>query len=759
MLTGQVPYDAETSIAIAIKHIQEPVPELPPEFAKYRRVLNGLLAKNPEERFQDAATFIRAVNGVEYSDESPTQILSSQPTEILTIPTLGEAEHSGKRDRKIKLSGRKPLLWAMRGVMMVLALICLLFLANGWYEKTKAPAIDGRNDGPISLTPEKNPLDSTDKVSANVGNHADAPVLVSAGDTDGADQGTPPGKTGQTTAKIPRQELLQRIGDLLDRQEFVAAQQEMADAAAAYAGDKDFEHLAKFYNQLATIFDILKTDTAPITGYSGPVMALLADIKQAEPEYGLSRRTMVMIEQRYVKEAQALADRQQIAEASRTCEDGLAVFPDNQPLQQLRNRLQKEQLQTAEKRQIASLLEKAAGYFQNRQLTTPVNSNALDTYREILRLEPGNQDATTGIAKIANQYRQWSETQQKAGDYDTALNYIEAALKVTPANTDLLALQIKLQAQAAEHGAEQQKEQKIADLLASANKQLSKTDFDPLQKDHPSVAPYRQVLQLEPNNQDALAGLKSIARLYALLASKAYNDGAKEQARSLLKKGTAIAPQEAAAKAHMLDLLSKAGSELEGNSAGQWAAAAALYRQVLAMEPDNQKAVGGLSDVAQRYSDQAMALESNDKLTEALTLLQGAQDILPDEKTILEARTRIEKAIAWQKAKRIEKIFTSYKGTQNEALGRNSFPVSRDRIFVCFEFRNFAPGTILTLVWSDYSRKTNIREIPVIMTNKNGWQTVALEHPLEGFVKGNYHIDLIDSEGAIMGTTEFKIKE
>ena len=65
MVTGQVPYQAETPIAIVFKHIQDPlpparkfVPDLPEEVEK---VLLKSLAKDPADRYQDAEDFVQAV--------------------------------------------------------------------------------------------------------------------------------------------------------------------------------------------------------------------------------------------------------------------------------------------------------------------------------------------------------------------------------------------------------------------------------------------------------------------------------------------------------------------------------------------------------------------------------------------------------------------------------------------------------------------------------------------------------------------------
>ena len=68
-LTGQVPFDAETAVAIALKQVSEPPvpprrinPEIPPALDA---VVLKALAKDPKDRFADATEFLRALDAAE----------------------------------------------------------------------------------------------------------------------------------------------------------------------------------------------------------------------------------------------------------------------------------------------------------------------------------------------------------------------------------------------------------------------------------------------------------------------------------------------------------------------------------------------------------------------------------------------------------------------------------------------------------------------------------------------------------------------
>jgi len=52
MLTGSVPYQGEEAVAIAIKHLASPLPKLPAQHRRYQDILDKLLDKEPDKRYQ-----------------------------------------------------------------------------------------------------------------------------------------------------------------------------------------------------------------------------------------------------------------------------------------------------------------------------------------------------------------------------------------------------------------------------------------------------------------------------------------------------------------------------------------------------------------------------------------------------------------------------------------------------------------------------------------------------------------------------------
>ena len=67
MLTGAKPYTADNPVALAMKHLRDPVPTLPKEYVWLQPVLDKLMAKKPEDRYQYGEDLAKELE--QYSDE------------------------------------------------------------------------------------------------------------------------------------------------------------------------------------------------------------------------------------------------------------------------------------------------------------------------------------------------------------------------------------------------------------------------------------------------------------------------------------------------------------------------------------------------------------------------------------------------------------------------------------------------------------------------------------------------------------------
>ncbi|MBB3061470.1 bifunctional serine/threonine-protein kinase/formylglycine-generating enzyme family protein [Microbulbifer rhizosphaerae] len=62
MLAGAVPFQADEAVAIAIKHLTDPIPKLPARHSLYQSLIDRFLAKDPEQRFQRGLDVVDAID-------------------------------------------------------------------------------------------------------------------------------------------------------------------------------------------------------------------------------------------------------------------------------------------------------------------------------------------------------------------------------------------------------------------------------------------------------------------------------------------------------------------------------------------------------------------------------------------------------------------------------------------------------------------------------------------------------------------------
>ncbi len=120
MLTGRVPFDAESPITVALKHIhEEPVPprSINPDIpAGLERIVLKAMSKNPYLRFQTAAEMKQALTGLSY-----TMAGTGKEAGISIVNPISDAEGNGEnmrsKKKKMKPVARWVILVALVGLL------------------------------------------------------------------------------------------------------------------------------------------------------------------------------------------------------------------------------------------------------------------------------------------------------------------------------------------------------------------------------------------------------------------------------------------------------------------------------------------------------------------------------------------------------------------------------------------------------------------------------------------------------------------
>ena len=130
LVTGRVPYKAETPVAVIFKHIQDPLPsarKLNPELPEaLELVILKALSKNPEDRYQTAADMIKAVQTA-IADLPPAEILKPEKRESELQAFKSQVEKATRVKKRVDASASKAIpiwrrawiYWALGGVLIM----------------------------------------------------------------------------------------------------------------------------------------------------------------------------------------------------------------------------------------------------------------------------------------------------------------------------------------------------------------------------------------------------------------------------------------------------------------------------------------------------------------------------------------------------------------------------------------------------------------------------------------------------------------
>ncbi len=160
MLTGHQPYEADTPMAVAFKHITDPVPnilEANPTLPKdVELVIKKAMAKNKDDRFATATDLVDTLR-----DVATGQRISAE------LPTVKGSAPSGQKtsDKTVQVDAKTAVAGSARkpfNIWLIIAPVALLAVLGGGYllfgnrtsppEATETPAIVTETEAPVLPT-------------------------------------------------------------------------------------------------------------------------------------------------------------------------------------------------------------------------------------------------------------------------------------------------------------------------------------------------------------------------------------------------------------------------------------------------------------------------------------------------------------------------------------------------------------------------------------------------------------------------------
>ncbi len=714
-LIGVQPYVASNPIAVAFMHVNKPIPTLPESIGFLQDLLNTALAKEPANRFQNAADLIGAIEEIEREHDTERVVLlhshksstgsTSDPadqhshlsqypdTNLITVLGDGQQESGQPPPLPPPASAARTISkWAA-----VAALIGLLVWGGISYRSYRAQqqeleyanllAVAQRQiEQQRFVVPKNDNLYTTllalaelaaDDVRVNPVKQSFTDHILFEARREQAtgaletsltmiDQGLqfePDNVRLQDLRKQVDAQYRQRQKELRQQQQEQAVERLLTLAQAQIEAD-----------QLTT------PDGDNAVNSLRQVLALAPEQKQA-------LANLDVIANRYAQRAATALAAKDEKHAIDIIDQGLAISAGNKALleqqatikQRSARRERERQSRLEREQETEQLLATAKTQLEEGKLVDPEGANAAANYQLVLQRDKDNQQARAGLLNVARALANNANAKAKKDELAAAVRDMQAALTLVPDNKDLLQQQQQIVARQQKiDRTEREQQDKIERLLQLAQTQIGQRHLKSPANNN-AVHSLQQVLVLEPDNPQANKALQQVADVYASLAREQLERGADKRSNSYADAGLSVVAEHNGLLAVKRELLERrreaelrASSEREARgqqvdklletATEQFAAqqfttpdsdnAYATWRAVLTLEPDNRAAKQALSQLPEKILQQATAELDSGAVQRSEQVLQQGLQVWPDDAGLRSMQKRVAGAAAEQQQAR-----------------------------------------------------------------------------------------------------------
>ncbi len=494
ILTGKLPFDGEDSLSIGIKHITDPIPRLPENLKQYQAVLDKFMAKQPGNRYQtgdEAAVALEALLLGVTSDEA-TQMFDSQPLESTMVMESIARTHvhtqPGKKSKKAKSKQDATKSSPSKGLIA-----SLLFLLMGG-------AMAGAYFYPDIL-----PMQASEWIKVSLKGEPTYEERLA---------------TQQRESKI--NQLQQQLGSFASLSSFTLEETKQAEThwRELKRVDASNSQLATWKETILQRYLTLARNEADIHSFDQAQQILIQAraLDGQHPDY--------LDAASYVSNVQTMAQSPQPQQA-------VADGETAQPVSEL-----------------GQLVENAQQAEEAGNLVEPENDNAVYYYQQILQLEPDAPVALNGLERVAQHFIEQARTAIKNQDFEAARLNIDQAYKLDPSLSDIQTVRNQLSVSERSY-----KEQQAVLAKEAEQEQVLQAELLVLQRkasdallgnrlttpaDDSAYFYYSKMLDLEPANSLAQAGMSEIVTRYIKLANNAISQDEYDKADRYIDQAKAV---------------------------------------------------------------------------------------------------------------------------------------------------------------------------------------------------------------------------
>ncbi len=247
-----------------------------------------------------------------------------------------------------------------------------------------------------------------------------------------------------------------------------------------------------------------------------------------QPDNAAAISGLTLIATRFTTQAKEALAREEFGTALKLADNGLLAVPDNAEL--LAIQAQSTGQLSARDQEIQSRLQEAQRLVLSGNFLPP-GENALDTFKSVEELDPGNEQAARALARLPDQVFEEASQQEKLGNFDGARDLMEIAQTTFGDQSRFAEMKSKMENAIVQ----QQKDNLLQDLIESSGKLIA---TQPLTLDviDQAAKTFAEINTKFPGNLTAAGQLDDFIRAVSTRAQQVSSGGNEESGFLLLDR-------------------------------------------------------------------------------------------------------------------------------------------------------------------------------------------------------------------------------
>lgn len=538
MLTGDVPFNADTAVAVGVKHLQDPIPRLPNYLTGFQGIIDTALAKRPEHRYRSGKELAKALDGVRSSAAMPQVTINTQAITTQEILAVGRDLLSTQRDpgRLERHATRNRKRKTLRNGLTAMVFIGGL-TAAGYYAADQGYVVvdDIAQRLGIDETPELTAAWSEAQSLRQDPNQGLAAIVASYQRVLLLDDSHEGAITAVADLAMDWKGI---INDALDGGNVDLAATRLSEAELSFPQDPDLTDLSIRVQNLQRAERLYQTTSAllaseGISNLSAATSAILTyqDVLRLAPGHDGAAVALNELAINYAQLAGIALANGDVNEAMNMLERATAADDSLAELENVRLLITQA---TESRAAIDDMLQQARRFRADNQLILPGGENAAELYHRVLATDPANAVAEQGLDEITAQVLANANELLSTSNIEQVEILASQAAIVGLASDAVNDLRKRIDAEKARLSS-------VALVMADALA-LMQQGFLTTPANANAVTRLRELQQLDPGNMRADELLKACADRLKMVATEAYQFGLLGAAKQYLDLALAITP-------------------------------------------------------------------------------------------------------------------------------------------------------------------------------------------------------------------------